>query len=350
MKRDRLRETGMTAQHKRHKTFLCMAIILMVAIGPLAGCKDKKNESKHAAPPEEVSICVGGAPGIFPLLAYEQGLFAAEGVTVNLKKFKTTTEGLEHFFRGECEMSSISETAVVMKSLERRDFSILATYATSDNAAHILANRKSGILKPEDLKGKRIHVPKWSSNHYFLYMFLARHGISEKDITLVTSDVPDIPSAFATGEIDAYCASGVAIDKARKALGGNAMVFDAPGLCVASYHLTAKNSFIKTRPGLIKKVLAAMLKNAEWTKANRAAAVKRAAAAQNMEEEVMARILNEHSWRVELSQAMLISLEQEARWAIKSGLAKKGSMPNYLDFIYTDALRSLKPDAVKLIK
>lgn len=303
----------------------------------------------ESSTPEAVTLCVGGAPGIFPLLAHEQGFFAAAGLKVNLKKYLTTTEGLEHFFRGECDMSSISETAIVMKSLERRDFSILATYATSDNSAFILANKKKGIQKPADLRGKRIFVPQWSSNHFFLHMFLARHGMSEKDINLVVSGVPDIASAFAEGRIDAYCASEVVIDKPRRAMGKDAVVFDAPGLCLSSYHLAAKKDFIKSRPGLIKKVLAAMLRNETWIRTNRAAAVSAAAASQHIEEQVMEGIWEKHRWKIELSQALLISLEQEARWAINSGYARRKSIPNYLDYVYRQGLLALKPDLVTML-
>jgi NitT/TauT family transport system substrate-binding protein len=338
------------AMNLKVRKALLFAIIVMVFIYSFGGCKEKTSWTTQTATPEVVSLCVGGAPGMFPLLTHEQGFFAAEGVAVNLKKFRTTTEGLEHFFNGECDMSSISETAVVMKSLERQDFSILATCATSDNSAHILANRKSGISTPQDLKGKRILVPKWSSNHYFLYMFLAKYGMSERDVTLVVSDVPNIPSAFAAGDIDACCASGVAIDKARRALGENAVVFDAPGLCISSYHLAARNNLIKAKPGLIRKVLAAMLRNEGWIKANRAAAVKAAAASQNMDEQVMAGVWDEHRWKVELSKTLLISLEQEAQWVINSRRTIKTTIPNYLDFVHVDSLQSLKPEAVTLIK
>lgn len=322
---------------------LVISLLSVDGFGAMAAAISK------SAYPQSVSLCVGGAPGIFPLLAHENGAFAAEGVTVNLKKYVTTTEGLEHFFKGECEMSSISETAIVMKSLEQRDFSILATYATSDNSAFLLASRKSGINSPKDLRGKRIFVPQWSSNHFFLDMFLARHGMSEKDITLVVSGMPDIAAAFAAGRVDAYCASEVAIDKPRRALGKNAVVFEAPGLCLASYHLAAKKDFIQSRPELIRKVLSALLRNEEWVRMNRAAAVRAAAAALNMEERVMEGIWGKHRWKVELSQTLLIQLEQEARWAITSGYTRRKSIPNYLDYVYRQGLLALKPEVVSIL-
>ncbi len=332
------------------KRISIVAIALVGAIVLIGGSHGEALAESGGASPETVTICQGGAPGIPLLLTQEKGLFAAEGVAVTLKKYRTGTEGFEEFFKGECDLAAISETSAVLKSFERQDFSILATTATSDNSGRILASRKSGITTPQDLKGKRIFVLKGSSNHFFLDMFLAKNGLSNKNVTVILTPVPDVSAAFADGSIDAFCATEVVIDKPMKALGKEAVVFDSPGLCLVSFHLVAKNSLVTTRPDMVKKVLAALLKNEESIKKDRASAVKAAAAALNIEEQVMGDIWDNYRWQVDLSQALLLSLEQEARWAIDSGLTNKSRIPNYLDFIHRDALFSLRSEAVTMLK
>ena len=326
---------------------ICLLAAATVLVGFLPGHVDAE---PFVASPDGVTICQGGAPGIPLLLTQEKGLFAAEGVTVTLKTYRTSSEGFEEFFKGECDLATVSETSVVMKSFDRQDFSILAAIATSDNSPRILADRKSGITTPKDLKGKRIFVLKGASNHFFLDMFLAKNGISDRDVTVILTPVPDVPAAFADGSIDAFCATEVLIDKPMKALGKEAVVFDDPGLCLVSFQLVAKNSLVATRPDMVKKVLAALLKNEENIKKDRAAAVKTAAAALGIQDQVMGAIWDNYRWQVDLSQAMLISLEQEAQWAINSGLTNKKRIPNYLDFIHRDVLFSLKPEAVTMLK
>jgi hypothetical protein len=46
---------------------------------------------------------------------------------------------------------------------------------------------------------------------------------------------------------------------------------------------------------------------------------------------------------------LLITLEDEARWAIKNNLTSATEVPNYLDYIYFDALDEVKPEAVGII-
>ncbi len=43
-------------------------------------------------------------------------------------------------------------------------------------------------------------------------------------------------------------------------------------------------------------------------------------------------------------------MEDEARWAMKEGLTDKKEVPNYLDFIFMDALELVKPEAVTIIR
>ncbi len=62
----------------------------------------------------------------------------------------------------------------------------------------------------------------------------------------------------------------------------------------------------------------------------------------------------DYSWpnqefAVTLEQAMLVLFEDQARWVIKQELSDATEVPNYLDYIYFDALERVKPEAVNII-
>jgi len=42
-------------------------------------------------------------------------------------------------------------------------------------------------------------------------------------------------------------------------------------------------------------------------------------------------------------------MEDEARWMMHNGLVTADRAPNFLDFIYTDALKAVKPGAVNIV-
>ncbi len=52
---------------------------------------------------------------------------------------------------------------------------------------------------------------------------------------------------------------------------------------------------------------------------------------------------------VTLDQSLLLSLEDETRWAIKNELTDRTNIPNYLDHFYLDALEAVMPAAVTVI-
>ena len=56
------------------------------------------------------------------------------------------------------------------------------------------------------------------------------------------------------------------------------------------------------------------------------------------------------NFKVALDQSLLLTLEAEARWAIKNKLTNKTEVPDYLYYIYMDALEEVKPKAVGIIR
>ncbi len=51
-----------------------------------------------------------------------------------------------------------------------------------------------------------------------------------------------------------------------------------------------------------------------------------------------------------LEQSMLITFEDQARWRIKQGLTDATEIPDYLYYIYMDALEEVKPEAIGIIR
>ena len=50
------------------------------------------------------------------------------------------------------------------------------------------------------------------------------------------------------------------------------------------------------------------------------------------------------------AQALILAMEDEARWRIENKLTDKTTVPDYLDFMYIDALEVVNPGAVTVIR
>jgi ABC-type nitrate/sulfonate/bicarbonate transport system substrate-binding protein len=56
-----------------------------------------------------------------------------------------------------------------------------------------------------------------------------------------------------------------------------------------------------------------------------------------------------YRFNVALHQSLLLTLEDETRWAIKNQLTANSDIPNYLNYLYLDGLRAVKPESVTVI-
>jgi len=54
-------------------------------------------------------------------------------------------------------------------------------------------------------------------------------------------------------------------------------------------------------------------------------------------------------FKLALDQGLILALEDESRWAIANGLAPSRDTPNFLDYVYLDAMVAVAPTAVTII-
>jgi len=54
------------------------------------------------------------------------------------------------------------------------------------------------------------------------------------------------------------------------------------------------------------------------------------------------------NFKLSLNQSLLITLEDQARWATENKFTNKKTIPNYLNYFYINSLKSVKPEAVSV--
>lgn len=282
-------------------------------------------------------------------IAYEKHLFSQEGIDVIIKEYPSGKLALKGMLEGEVEVATVAVTPIVFNSFNYQDFRIVATIGSSDNEPRIIARKDRGINKPGDLRGKRIATQRASAVHFFLHMFLINNWMSENNVDISFKKAIELPDAIASGEIDAFSMREPFISQAQALLGDNAVIFEEPGLYIKTSNLVALNGFVKDRSETLRKILEALLKAEKFIRNNPGQAVKIISRKLEVEEKKLAIIWKELELEVKLEQSLLISLEDEARWAIKSNLIEVTTIPNYLKFICLDSLKAVNPDIFTII-
>ncbi len=118
----------------------------------------------------------------------------------------------------------------------------------------------------------------------------------------------------------------------------------------SSYWLfNSKENFITRNPKIVKRTLKALVQAEEFIKTNEADA-KAILVSRGLDAQFVDDIWQKLNYIVGLSQALIIAMDDGARWRVKNKLTDATEIPNYLDYIYIDALESVKPEAVTVIR
>lgn len=345
--------TVVSINNERRQMLACIRIVVLTAVlGLLAACDQNGQSDDVVAVVQTETIRLGIAMqpiSALSLIAIEKDYFSAQGLDVKVTEYPSGKRALiEGLFTGKEDFASTADMPVTMAALQQRDLKVIASTFQADNINRIIARRDAGIESPDDLAGKRLATQKSSAVHYFLSLFLLEHGLSESDVELSFFKAEELPKALIEGRIDAFSMREPYISIARESLGENAIIFDAPGIYPQVDLMLTSGEMVTSRPGVISKFLKALLEAERFIDENTEKAIAITARRLGANEVDIANLWPMIRLRVEIEQSMLLLFEGQARWAIKQQLVKQTAIPNYLDYIYKDALHELNPQAVKL--
>jgi NitT/TauT family transport system substrate-binding protein len=152
------------------------------------------------------------------------------------------------------------------------------------------------------------------------------------------------------GTIDAVSTWEPIRSEAHAALGDNAQSFVGPDAYSASQVVVGRSEFLKARSGAIERLMRALLKAEAFNRSEPQQALALVADLLRLD----ARALLASGWKdfqlkVDLRQSQLVTLEDEARWAMARGYADKGPIPNFLPHLHLDALLAVQPERVTVV-
>ena len=184
-------------------------------------------------------------------------------------------------------------------------------------------------------------------NVKFMKVVLTRKGGYE---VLVSEDVEEILQLATSGAVDAAVVRPPLTAAAAAALGTNAVIFAAPGYYDKYYLLVTRRDFLEQQPATLVAILRGLVAVAQFAKRDPAAAqaviARRLGVAPAM-------VQAEWPWtdfRVTLPQAVVLVLENEARWAVRTGGMNVGLAPDYLALIDRSILEQVQPEGVTIIR
>jgi sulfonate transport system substrate-binding protein len=147
---------------------------------------------------------------------------------------------------GQADIATNSETQVLRGSYSNPDLRLIFTIA--ECPYRIVARRSAGIARLEDLRGKRVATQLESSGEFFLGAMLRTVGLTVDDVTRVhfmahtDSPISQVPEALKNGRIDAVALWEPQPQRAKVAIGADAVEFRHPAVYTEKFNLCTRQA------------------------------------------------------------------------------------------------------------
>lgn len=327
---------------------ICVVAVVAGAVLYMVG----RSETDPAGPVSAVRLGVqDNVICALPFIAAEEGFFEDHGLAVEVKRYPSGKLALNAFLAGEVDMATVADMPIMARSFERSDFAVFATIASTEQGAWILANRAKGISVPADLRGKRVATQRNSAVHFFLSMFLLKHGIGDDEIDAQFMKAVDLPAALAEERIDAFSMRNPFIRQAKELLGDKAVEMFDSDVYRQTFNLVAMRADLEANRETMEQVLKALADAERLVIRDEEKAMAAAAAQLGVGRETETRAdWGNYTFSLTLDQSLFITLEDQARWAMSQDPDVGSEIPNYFDFVDIRPMEAVKPNAVSIIR
>lgn len=306
--------------------------------------------ASKTAPGEKLTIAVPSAPHAALLhIAAARQLFAAEGLDVSIVPTTHGKLALELLAQDKVDLAAAAEVPFVVNVMKGQPLAILASVASASSEMAVIARRDRQIRLPGDLAGKRIGITLGTSGEYYLWAFLTRHRLAPDSVTLVDAAPDRLDRELIEGRLDAIAAWQPTRGRAVTGLGEGAVLLTEPHAYTSTYVLIGKNDYLRQHPRRLEKLLRALLVAETFLREQPQLALQLVAERLRVEPGSLAPGWQDQDFRVDLLQSQLITLEDEARWALARGHAPAGAAPNFLSHLHLDALLAVRPERVTVV-
>lgn len=327
------------------KSFLALlALAITVALGALVGCR---RDPTGGRPLVKVTFaCTTQPQSTLVHVARAKGYFIAEGLEVQAQVHTYGKAALQALLEGRADFATVAETPIVFAVLRGERFFVIANIESSNRNNAIVARRDAGIQGPRDLKGKRIGFTPGTTSDFFLDSLLTAQGLLRRDTRPVPMKPEEMQAAILGGAVDAVCTWNYPLTQIHQALGSKGFIHYDPEVYTETFNVAASAGIVDGQPEVAHSLLRALIRAEAFVAARPAEAQAIVATASGTDPALVAAVWDAFNYRVRFDQTLLITLEDETRWAMRNGLTDRTTMPDFRKHIHLETLRAVRPEAV----
>jgi NitT/TauT family transport system substrate-binding protein len=327
---------------------IILAFLAVVSCGfGLSACSSGSDSEKQE------TLTVAMVPTELNALFYvaeAQKLFAANGLQATLKEdYDSGASAAAGMLNGEADIALAAEFPIVRQVFNKKDITSFGTIAKYENT-YIIWRTDSGIKTFQDLKGKKVGVTLKTISEFYLGRTLDLNGINIQQVILVDTRAPDSEKAIAGREVDAVVTWEPWVNQINQRMGKEVVTRALQSGQYAYWNLVSTSGWINNHPNMIKRLIKSLIQAESYLASHQSEAKAIVRKRMNFDDAYLEIIWQHYQFSLSLDQSLILAMEDEARWMIKNNLTTEKDVPNFLDHIYEDGLKAVKPQAVSIIR
>lgn len=285
-------------------------------------------------------------------IAEERKYFDANGLKITINNnYPSGAAAVEGMLKvkGEVDIATSAELAIVRQAFAKER---ILTLTSIDLFMHmkLIVRKDRGIQDIPDLKGKRVGVPTKSAADFMLGRFLDLNGISTNQTTAVDVQFPKAVDSLINGDVDAVVTWQPNVIAIQDKLGDKVSVWDVQSGQPMYCAVVTTDDWVKNHPGVVERFLKSLAQAEDYLIRNpnqaRAIIQKRL----GYDDRYIETIWPAHQFSLQLNESLIAAMQDQARWMISNNLTTEKQVLNFLDYIYEDGLKAIKPGAVNIIR
>ena len=328
------------------KIIISLILILAVAsTGLAAAC-----QGKYSGPSQSISIGVTvSAANVVFFTAESQHYFANNGINFSLNTYSTGPSAITDLVNGKIDVAYTSEYPVVTGAFANDNISIVTNISTS-YVTNLVGLTNRGITTIADLKGKNVGVPFGTISQFYLGQFLELNGINIGDVTLVNLLVAQDITALANGSVDAVVTRDPYESQIDQQYPNGTITWSVQSSQALNDVIICRNDWIQQNTALLKRFLNSLKQSENYIISHPAEAKAILQENYSSGNQYVNGEWSDYQFALSLNESLIAAMENEARWTISNNLTTSTQVPNFLNYIYTDGLEAVEPNAINIIQ
>jgi NitT/TauT family transport system substrate-binding protein len=297
-------------------------------------------------------INIGTVPTAATTLIYiaeDQRFFAGNHIRSGIKNYSSGMDTTGALLKGDLSVAWTAEFPLVRRALAKEKISIIAVVGRF-NEQYLFGRKDRKINTVADFKGKTIGIPRNTIAEFYLGRFLELNGMSIRDVALVDVPPPQSMDAITGGSVEGVIAWEPYSSQIRARLADRAVALPVQSNQPGYGLITVRREWISGHRGVVDRFLQSLAQAEDYLTRNPSAAKVIVRKWLKYDAVFTETIWSENQFFLSLDQSLIAAMEDEARWMIKNKLTAEKNMPNFLDYVYEDALKAIKADAVNIIR